>query len=233
MNLKPQPGPSGPSWLDNLGLKGMAKLTGVGFAISAIIGAGREIMTWPDLARQQSAEARKVEAALKKQFEWSKGTRDNLAGIANAWTGITSILQLAVGTMIAQFIGLQKRMLRMTGLGFVVDKFFPDTSNEQNPVAREMELRREAELAEIDANDYFKKRAKEREIKVAMSEDIQNLIPAMFSRDSRSQAGIYATAGGEFWQKQVVGIQKQLLDELKNNTEATKETTSAVREGGI
>ena len=226
-------GPAAAGWLDNLGLKGMAKLTGVGFAISAIIGAGREILTWPDIARQQSTEARRVEASLKAQFEWSRKTRDNLAGVANAWTGITSILQLAVGTMIGQIIGLQKRLLRATGLGVVVDKFFPDTSNEQNPLAREMELRREAELAEIDANDYFKKRAKQREIRSAMVSDLQTTIPAMFSRDSRAQAGIYSTSGGEFWQKQTVAIQRELLAELQDNTEATRDTTSAVREGGI
>lgn len=226
-------GASGPGWLEQLGLKGMAKLTGVGFAISTIIGAVREILTWPDLARQQSAEAKRVEASLKAQFEWSRKTRDNLAGAANIWTAITSALTKVGGDLLAKYVGAYKGAARAVGLGKVVDKFFPDTTDEQNPVAREMELRREAELAEIDANDYFKKRAKQREIKVAMSEDIQNLIPAMFSRDSRAQAGIYATAGGEFWQKQVVGIQKMMLDELKNNTEATKETTSAVRDGGI
>lgn len=232
-NLKPKPGAAGPGWFDQLGLKGIAKLTGVGFAISAIIGAGREILTWPDIARQQSAEARRVEASLKAQFEWSRKTRDNLAGIANAWTGITSILQLAVGTMIGQAIELQKLLLRATGLGFVVKKIFPDTSNEENPVARDMENRRIAEDAEIEANAYFKKKAKQREIRSAMITDLNQMVPAMFSRDSRAQAGIYSTAGGEFWQKQVVMIQRELLSELQNNTEATQETTNAVRENGV
>lgn len=224
---------AGAGWFDQLGIKGMAKLTGAGFAISAIIGAVREILTWPDLARQQSTAAKQVEASLKAQFEWSRKTRDNLAGAANVWTAITSALTKVGGDLLAKYVGAYKGAARAVGLGKVVDKFFPDTSDEQNPLAREMELRREAELAEIDANDYFKKRAKQREIRSAMVSDLQTTIPAMFSRDSRAQAGIYSTSGGEFWQKQTVAIQRELLAELQDNTEATRDTTSAVREGGI
>jgi hypothetical protein len=219
-------------WFEQLGLKGMAKLTGVGFAIGAIVSAGREILSWPDIARQQSSEARKLEASLKKQFEWSRGTRDNLAGAANYWTFITSALKGVSGWLIGSMIEIQKRMYRLAGLGRIVDKFFPDTSNEEDPVAREMENRRIAEDAEIEANAYFKKKAKQREIRSAMVSDLQTTIPAMFSRDSRAQAGIYSTSGGEFWSKQTVAIQRQLLEELIHNTTATKDVETAVKSSG-
>jgi hypothetical protein len=150
----PALGRKGPSaldeWVSGLGLKGLAKLTGAGFAIGAITGMLREIASWPGLARESSYEARRVEAALKAQFEWSSKTRDNLAGLANVFTGVGEVLKNIIGSNLASYVELTKLLLRRIGFRGVIDKLFPGTGTNDNPVAREMELRRNAELAEID-----------------------------------------------------------------------------------
>lgn len=153
-----------------------------------------------------------------------------MAGLANAFTGIGAVFKQIVGTNLASYVELSKLLLRqIPGVGKVVDKIFPNTDDEKSATLREMELRHIEDNAQADALNYFKAKAKERQRRSETAADINATIPGIFSQDSRAKAGIYSSGGGEFWSRQVVMIQRQLLDELVSNTEATRQTTDAVK----
>lgn len=57
-----------------------------------------------------------------------------------------------------------------------------------------------------------------------------NNIPAALGYGQVGRAGLYAASGGTQWD--LGSLQKQTLDELKRNTDATRETTRAVQNGG-
>lgn len=231
---------------------GVAGLGAVGSAIglsgrAAPLAAGaialRALSGMAKAATEMNMSAQMQQEAAKATYEWSAGTVETLS---NADTSLVTAW-LAVKKAAAESAAFLLNALGVIGAGvarYTVGLFSSDVAN----AAEEEAAKRIGMLPkwfgglggmnEIGVGagenrlDEAKKKRLEIEAKTAAAKATPLLSGFDFSSmlGGRSSGAGYLTSGQAAW-GDFGRIQKSMLEELKDNTKATEETTRAIREG--